>query len=121
VHGGRHREPRVERRHGRVGAEGELDAVVDHPAQREAPVGPVRPDQLGHVAVVEQVRGLHARDDPEAAHLRDVGPGHQLRVLDRAAGARLRVRRHGVVARGVADRVDGGPQPVLGRTRHQGT
>ena len=94
-------------------------AVVEHPPQREAAVGAVGPDQLGHVAVVEKVRGLHAGDHADASHLGDVGAGHQLRVLDRTAGARLRVRRHGVVAGRVTDGVHGGPQPVLGRPRHQ--
>ena len=60
VHGGRDRQPRVQRRHRRVRAEGQLDAGVEHPAEHEAAVGPVRPAPLGQVAVVEQVRRLHA-------------------------------------------------------------
>ena len=37
VDGGRHRQPRVEPGHGRVGAHREPDTVVEHPAQREGP------------------------------------------------------------------------------------
>ncbi len=45
VHGGRDGQPRVERRDRGVGAERELDAVVEHPAEREAALapGPARP------------------------------------------------------------------------------
>ena len=120
VHGGRHREPRVERRHGRVGAEGQLDAVVDHPAQREAPVGAVRPDQLGHVAVVEQVRGLHARD------ARRGGPSPSRRPGSSAGRARSNRGRPSPrtppARRGRPRRRSRGSavsQPVLGRPRHQ--
>ena len=42
----------------------ELDPVVEHPAEREGSFGAARPDQLGQVAVVEQVRRLHARAQP---------------------------------------------------------
>ncbi len=112
-------QPGVERRDGCVGAHRQLHAVVDHPAQREGAVSAVRPHQLGDVAVVEQVGGLHAGDHAEPRHLRHVATGHQLGVLDRTLRPRLGVRRQRVVAGRVTDRVDGGPQAVLGRSSEQ--
>ena len=70
VHGGGHGQPRVQRGDRRVGAERELDAGVEHRAEHEAAVGPVRPALLGDVAVVEQVRRLHARPQAEPGHAR---------------------------------------------------
>ena len=59
------RQPRVERGDRCVGAEHHVDAVVEHPAQREAALGTTGPQPLGDVAVVEQVGGLDARADAE--------------------------------------------------------
>ncbi len=62
----------------------EGDAVVEHPAEREAPVRPVGPDPLGRVAVVEQVGRLDARPDAERGQPAYVLAPDQLGVLDRA-------------------------------------
>ena len=71
-----------------------------------------RPDLLGQVAVVEQVRGLHAAADAELGHPPDVVAADQLRVLDRAAGAGLGVRRQRLGDGRVADRVGRHLEPV---------
>ena len=112
VHGGGHRQPRVERRDRGVGAERELDAVVEHPPEREAPRGPLAPDPLGEVAVVEQVRGLHAGADAELAPSGEVLAPRHLHVLDRAARAGLGERRQRVLDGRVADRVAGDLEPA---------
>ena len=107
VHRCRDRQPRVERRHRRVRAQRELDAVVEHPAEREAALGPARPGQLGEVAVIEEVGRLHAGADTELGHPAYVVATDQLGVLDRADRPRLGVRRKCLGDRRVADRVGG--------------
>ena len=74
-------------------AERHVDAVVEHPAQREAALGAARPEPLGDVAVVEQVGRLHAGADAELGHPAYVVARGQLHVLDRRRGRRSRRRR----------------------------
>ncbi len=71
---GRHRQPRVERRDRRVGAEGESDAVVEHPPQREAS------GRRGRATSARSRRGR--REDARAARWR--------RCRGRPSGARRR-------------------------------
>src|SRR6478752_8098833 len=79
-------EPRVERGHRGVGAQDDVDAVVEHPPQREAALRTARPEPLGDVAVVEEVRGLDAGAHAEARHAAYVVTRGELHVLDAAAG-----------------------------------
>ncbi len=100
--------------HGSSGATGASEPSAEpRPAASsassgEGPVGAPRPVEVGDVAVVHRVLGLHARDDPEPREPREVGAAQQLRVLDAdppQPTALERVERERV--RAVADRVDG--------------
>ena len=65
---------------------------------------------VGDVAVIDRVRGLHARGDPEAREAVQVCVGHELRVLDRADRARPRECVQGVRVGDIADRMHRGLQ-----------
>ena len=104
--------PRVEWRHGRIGAEGERRPRVNEPLPCVGSVGPAVPVAVGDIPVVHRVLGLHTRHDPEGGEAGEVLLGDQLCVFDAAAAShRLeRIEGHGVgcIADGVHARLDSG-------------
>ena len=118
MHGGRHREPGVERRHRGVGAEREstpASIIQRNAKQRSARSGQI---PLGHVAVVEQWAGwtLARTPSPAIRRRRRGGPAARARSSRGRPSPR---RRRAPASRRVADRVRSRPpgRPVgAGRT-----
>src|ERR1017187_11009046 len=85
-------EPWIERRNGRIRAEGEDCSGIEQRAERECAPGASRPVAIGDISVIEGVLGLDARDNTQLRETAQVGVVQQLRMLDAAARARARKR-----------------------------